>query len=178
MTLATGFFSYVTTSRSNVDVVLEPTRGEVIGMPETVSCLGRVFADKPRRRVAVVANCHRSVARLHPTGILFVHYVTVNTCLRVICHVGITPSVNERVRTDADGQAESNAQNDPWRQSKVHQIDPTTRPASRLNSRCVGLTSVFSRMTFYALEHCYVAKIHRMLEWLVGFVAGFAFPIR
>lgn len=32
-------------------------------------------------------------------------------------------------------------------------------------------------MTFDALEHRYVAKIHGMLEWLVGSVAGLAFTI-
>ena len=37
--------------------------------------------------------------------------------------------------------------------------------------------SLFPRMTLHTLEHRYVAKIHRMLERLVGFVTGFAFAI-
>ncbi len=58
MTLPASFFSYLATSWCDLDVVLEPSRGEVIGMPETILRLGRVFAHQSRRRVAIVANCH------------------------------------------------------------------------------------------------------------------------
>ena len=39
------------------------------------------------------------------------------------------------------------------------------------------MKSVFSRMTFYALEGRDVPKIYRMLERFVRLVAGFAFAI-
>ena len=120
MTLATGFFSHLTTTRRDVDVVFEPTCSEVIGMPETVSCLGCVFADEPRWRVAIVADGDRPMARLHPACILFVHHMTVYACLRVVCHIGITTRVDEGVRTHTYGQPEGHPQNNSLCQANFH----------------------------------------------------------
>ena len=106
MTLSASLFSYLTASWCNVDVVLEPTRGEVIGMPETVPCLCRVFADESRRRVAIVADGYSSMARLQPAAILLLHDMAIDTSFSVIRHVRITASVDEGVRADTYGQPE------------------------------------------------------------------------
>lgn len=61
MTLATRFFRHRTTARRDVNVVFEPTGGEVLGMPETVFRFGGVFADESRRRVTIVADRNRTM---------------------------------------------------------------------------------------------------------------------
>jgi len=62
MTVSASFFSYLTASWCDVDVVLEPTGGEIIGMPEPIPCLCRVFANEARRRVAIVADGYSAMA--------------------------------------------------------------------------------------------------------------------
>jgi len=62
MTLAASLFRHLAASWCDVDVVFEPPSCEVIGMPETISRFGRVFANEPGRRVAVVANGRASMA--------------------------------------------------------------------------------------------------------------------
>ena len=103
MTLSASLFSYLATSWCDVNVVLEPTRGEVVGMPEAVPRLGRVFADEPRRRVAIVADGYSSMARLQPAAILLLHDMAVNAGFSVIGHVRITARVDEGIGTDTYG---------------------------------------------------------------------------
>jgi|GEM_PF-6586350 len=40
-----------------------------------------------------------------------------------------------------------------------------------------GLPLWFLWMAFDALKHRYIAEIHRVFEWLVGFMTGLAFSI-
>lgn len=58
MTLPACFFSYLASSWCDLDVVVEPSRREVIGMPETILCFGCVLADQSRWGMAIVANRH------------------------------------------------------------------------------------------------------------------------
>jgi hypothetical protein len=62
MTLSARFFSYLTASGCNVDVVLEPTSREVVRMPKAIPGLCRVFADESWRGMAIVADGHGSMA--------------------------------------------------------------------------------------------------------------------
>lgn len=56
MTLAARLFSDFTTAWRYVNVVLKPPGREIVGVPETIPCLGRVFAHQFRWRVAVVTD--------------------------------------------------------------------------------------------------------------------------
>lgn len=87
MTLSASFLSYFAASWRDLNVVLEPTGGEIIGMPKTIPCLCRVFADKSRRRVAVVADGYSSMARLQPAAILLLHDMAINASFCVVGHV-------------------------------------------------------------------------------------------
>jgi hypothetical protein len=61
MTLSASFFCYLSASGCDLDVVFEPTSGKVVGMPEAIPRLRRVFANESRRRVAIVAGGHGSM---------------------------------------------------------------------------------------------------------------------
>ena len=137
MTVSASFFSYLTASWCDVDVVLEPTGGEIIGMPETIPCLCRVFADESGRRVAIVADGYSSMARLQPATILLLHDMAINAGFCVIRHIRVTASVDEGVRADTQGQAKGDAQNNPLRHAKLHYV----------SSRHAGAASPFNSWT-------------------------------
>ena len=124
MTLSASFFSYLSASWCDLDVVFEPTGGEVIGMPEAIARLCRVFANESRRRVAIIADGYSSMTRFHPAVKLLPHDVTISATLSVIRQVRITASVDEGVRTDTYGQTEGNSKNYPLRQAKSHHVAP------------------------------------------------------
>ena len=104
MTLAAGPFSDLPAPGSNVDIVREPAGREVIRMPKSVACFGRVLTNKLGRSMAIVADGHRSMARLDPTGILLIHDVTIHARVRIVCHVGVASSVHERVCAYPEGE--------------------------------------------------------------------------
>ena len=62
MTFSTSLFSHCAATLSDVNVVVKPTGGEVIRMPETVLCFRRIFAHDTRRRMAIVADSNSAVA--------------------------------------------------------------------------------------------------------------------
>ena len=104
MTLAACPLSYFPPMRRNLNVVWEPAGGEVIGMPESVARFRHVLTNKLWRRVTVVANGHRAMARLDPAGILLIHDVAIHACVRIVCHVGIAARVHKRVCADSNSQ--------------------------------------------------------------------------
>lgn len=123
MTLATRLFSYIAATLSDVDVVWIPTSREVIGMPETVLRFGCIFRDETGRRVTVVADRNSAMARLHPRAVLVLHYVTVETCISIVAHVGVSTRVDKSVRADPHNEAERNAQDKPLCQARVHRTN-------------------------------------------------------
>ena len=46
--------------------------------------------------------------------------MTVDAGLGIVCHVGVTLRVDERIRAHTHGEAEGNAQNNSWDQAKPH----------------------------------------------------------
>lgn len=120
MTLATRLFSYIAATLSDVDVVRVPTSGEVVGMPEAVLRLGCIFRDETGRRMAVVADGNGAMARLQPAAVLVLHDMTVDTCISIVGHVGISTRIDKRVRADPHDQAERYAQDQPLCQTRIH----------------------------------------------------------
>jgi len=110
MTFPAGLFRYFTASRRDVNVVFKPAGREVIGVPETVSRLGGVFGNETGRRVAIVTNRHRTMARLQPTTELVLHDVTIHTRFSIVGHVGIAARVHEGIRAYANRHANRDAQ--------------------------------------------------------------------
>src|SRR4026207_173309 len=98
MAFPASLFGYRATAWRDVNVVLEPTRSEIVGMPETVARLGRILGDKSRWRMAVIANGHGAVTRLPPAAELVLHYMAIHTRLGIVGHVRVAAGVNERVR--------------------------------------------------------------------------------
>ena len=120
MTLPAGLFCYLTTARRDVNVVFIPARREVVRMPETISRLGGILADESGRRVAIIANSHRTMARLQPTAKLVLHDVTIHARFSVVSHVRITARVDERVCAHTDSHAKRNGQNNSARKPSLH----------------------------------------------------------
>ena len=87
MTLPAGLFSYRTTARRDVNVVFEPASREVVRVPEAVLRFSCIFADEAGRRMAIVANRHRTMAGLHPAVKLVLHHMTIDTRFSVVTHV-------------------------------------------------------------------------------------------
>jgi hypothetical protein len=114
MTLPAGLFSHFTTAGGDVDVVLEPTRREIVGVPETVACFGGVLCDETWRSVAVVADGDGTVTRLNPAVELVLHDVAVYTCFSIVGHVRITAGVDERIRTDTQQHTYRDSQDNSW----------------------------------------------------------------
>ena len=106
MTLAAGLFSYRTTARRDVNVVFEPAGREVVRMPETILRLGCIFADKAGWRMTIVANRHRTMARLQPTTKLVLHHMTIHTRFSVVSHVGIPARVDECIGAHTYGHSD------------------------------------------------------------------------
>ena len=134
MTFAAGFFRHFTASRCDVNVVFEPAGGEVVGMPETVSRFGGVLGNETGRRVAIVANRHRTMARLQPTAELVLHDVTIHTRFSIVSHVRIATRVHEGVCANTHGHADRDAE-----------YYPACKSAST--------HGLLFRMTFDTLEH-------------------------
>jgi hypothetical protein len=110
MTLPAGLFCYLPTARRDVNVVFIPARREVVRMPETISRLGGILADESGRRVAIIANSHRTMARLQPTAKLVLHDMTIHARFSVVSHVRITTRVDERVGAHTDSYADGDTQ--------------------------------------------------------------------
>lgn len=123
MTFATRLFSHIAAALSDVDVIWIPTRREVIGMPETVLRFGYIFRYQTGRRVTIVANRNSAMARLQPAAVLVLHYVTVNTGISIVAHVGVSTRVDKSVRTDPHCEAERYAQDKPLCQARVHRTN-------------------------------------------------------
>ena len=76
---------------------------EIEGMPEAVPRFGHVLADQIVRRMAIVANRDRAMARLRPRRIMFTHDVAIRARRRVVRHIRRTARIHERKCTNADG---------------------------------------------------------------------------
>ena len=101
--------------------------GEVERMPETVVRLYGVFTDDVVRCVAVIAGGYGVMARFHPAVILRLHDMAVCTCRRVICHVGVSLGVEERISAKADGDSEDYSRNETDRDRALHGTVPIGR---------------------------------------------------
>src|SRR5688500_6372389 len=110
MTFPAGLFLCFTASRRDVSVVFKPAGREVVGVSQAVSRLGGVFGSDSGRRVAIVANRHRTIARLQPTAEVVLHDVTIHTRFSIVSHVGIAARVHEGIRAYADRHANRDAQ--------------------------------------------------------------------
>ena len=107
VTLAAGFFSYLTASGRDVNVVFKPARREIVGMPEAVARFSGVLRNQSGRCMAIITNGNCAMARLQPTAKLVLHDVTVHACLSVISHVRVAAGINEGVRTHTYRQCRS-----------------------------------------------------------------------
>jgi hypothetical protein len=112
MTFSAGFLSDLKTMLGNADVVLEPTGGEVVRMPESIARFRHVLADELRRRVTVVADGGVAMTGFQPCAVLLVHHVAVCARRGIVGHVRIAARVNKRVGPNADGKSERNAEDD------------------------------------------------------------------
>lgn len=153
MTLPASLFSYRATTRRDVNVVFVPAGREVVRMPETILRLGCIFADETGRRVTIVANRHRTMARLQPTTKLVLHNMTIHTRFSVVSHIGIPAGVNEGVGAHTYRHADRDTEDD----------------FKHLLLFWVALDT---------LEHRYIAQIHRMFEWFISLMATFTLAIR
>ena len=116
VTLAAGLFRYFSDSLRDVNVVFKPAGREIVGMPEPVARFSGVLRNQPGRRVAIIANRDRAMARLQPAAKLVLHDMTVNARFGVIGHVRITTSVDEGVRANTNGHADRDSQDYSTRQ--------------------------------------------------------------
>src|SRR5215213_761229 len=159
MTLPAGLFGHRATTRRDLNVVVIPASREVIGMPETILGFGGVFADESGRRMAIVANRHGPVARVHPAAKLLLHDVTVHTGFSVVSHVRITTRIDKGEGTNTQRHTNCDTQNCSARKPSLH--------------LCLLLWVAFD-----ALEHRDVSQINGMSKRLISLVTSLAFPIR
>src|SRR5919109_3606079 len=87
MTGSTGLLGDGLIARPNPQGFWESPGGESKRVPEAVCGLGRVFGQETRRRVAIIADRCRAMARLDPSVIVLLHDVTVGARGRVIGQV-------------------------------------------------------------------------------------------
>jgi len=120
MALAARRFGDGVVARGDLQRVWEASGGETERMPEAVGSLRRVLRDEARRRVTVVADGDRTVARLQPAVEVLLHDVAVGARRRVIRHVGPALGVEKRVAADPDHDAERYADKNSLKSSQVH----------------------------------------------------------
>ena len=87
----------------------EVSRRESHGMPESVRSLGGVLRKEIRRRVAIVANRHITVAGFQPAAVVLTHDVAVGASRRVVGQIRRTASEHERIRAYTHGKTERHA---------------------------------------------------------------------
>ena len=141
--------------------------GEIVRVPEPVARFSCILRNKPRRRMAIVADRNCSMARLHPAAKLVLHDVAVHTCLRVVGHVRIATSVDKRVGPNADRKP-----------TAIPKITPGTKSGFRDTSQFPRVIALLFWMTLHALEHRDVSQVYWVLEGFVCLVTRFAFPSR
>lgn len=84
VTFAASLLGYFITVFGNANVVFEPARSEVVGMPKAVARFGHIFTDKLRRCMTVVADSGITMAGLEPRTILLLHHVAIRTGFRIV----------------------------------------------------------------------------------------------
>jgi hypothetical protein len=159
VTLAAGLFSYFSASLCDVNVVFKPAGREIVGMPEPIARFSGILRNQSGRRVAIVANRNRAMARLQPPAKLILHDMTIHTRFGAIGHVRITTSVDECVRANTYRHSDRDTEDCSARKPSVH------------------LCLLFW-VAFDALKHRNVSQIDRMPKRFVALVASLAFPIR
>ena len=110
MTGPAGLFCYGQVLGPDPDGLMELSRRELERVPEAVFRLGVVLAQKITRSVTVVARRDAVVRRLDPAFVLFVHDVAVDAGCGIVCEVGVTLRIPERVDSQADGNADCGCQ--------------------------------------------------------------------
>ena len=114
MTFPAGLFSYCKAAWRDVNVVFKPAGREIVRVPESIARFSRILRDKPRRRMAIVADSNCSMTRLHPAAELVLHDMADHTCFSVVSHVRIATRVHEGVGADTNRQADRDSQNHAW----------------------------------------------------------------
>ena len=84
VTFTARTFGDLATALGDLNRIRETSHREIIRMPETVSSLGPVFADKIVRGMAVVAGGDVSMTALDPTIQLLLHDMAIGAGLGIV----------------------------------------------------------------------------------------------
>jgi hypothetical protein len=118
--MAASRFGYLVVEVGDPDDVRVITSGEIERMEKAVRSLNCVLANDIVRRVAIVAGRRRVMTRLYPGVILRLHDVTVRASLWIICEVGVSLGVHERIQPDADDESGEDRKDKFQRCRSVH----------------------------------------------------------
>lgn len=89
-------------------------------MPEAVVGLRQILGDEAGGRMAVIADRHRAMSRLHPSTVVVLHDMAIGTGVWVIRQVRVTLRVNKRIESEPDRQSNQDSENDGCPGSDLH----------------------------------------------------------
>ena len=141
MTVTAGLLGDLPAVRFDLNVVLIATRGEGKRMPEAVRCLGRILANKVRRRVAAIAGRNRAMRRLEPTVEFFAHDVAVGTGRRIVGEIRPTLGIGKGIDADPDSNTDDNSEQDALEHARFHLVfsSPTIEQSGTWKEWIIGV---------------------------------------
>lgn len=108
--LAAGVISDFKIMRFDPQGLWKIAGGKSVRVPETIRGLCCILSENSRWRVAIIADGHGAVTRLHPTIEMITHHVTVGACRRIVCKIRGAPGVDKGVQTDPNYQSAPSAE--------------------------------------------------------------------
>ena len=102
-------------------------------MPESVLGFRRILRNETRWCVAIVARCHRPVARFNPRVVMLLHDVAIRARLRIVGEIGAAFGVDKRVTSHSSRQAHRNPDRRTFDYPSLH-----GRPATQHKSKRTG----------------------------------------
>ncbi len=119
--------------------------GEFQRVPEAVFAFAQVLQQEAVRDMAVVAGCPVVMRRLHPSVVLFVHDVALDTRLRVVRQIGVPLGIVESVQPQTDKRTDE----DEWQPFQKCFKHKRQRPDDYLGTGISGSTAVSGGHKFY-----------------------------
>lgn len=87
VTVTACVLGYFVIARRDAKRIGKIPRGEIERVPKAVPRFGHVLANQVVRRMAVVTNRDRAMARLRPRGIVLTHDVAIGARRRIVGHI-------------------------------------------------------------------------------------------
>jgi uncharacterized protein YdeI (YjbR/CyaY-like superfamily) len=130
---------------------LEP-EGECCGMSQSVGCFEKIFAeDVVVRHMAIVAGGYAEMRIVCPVGILGIHDMAVDACLRVVAEIGPCLGEIESIYAkSAENTEKSGDRHTPW-QGRDKPVNEFFHPEREMNLFVISLTKLKKNCVFSAI---------------------------